>query len=53
MSQPQRKTPKKAAQRATELPDDQAIRKLFPAKVVKKANKEIDHEPTKKKAKGE
>jgi hypothetical protein len=52
MSRTRRKTPKTAAQKATDLPDDEAIRKLFPAKVVKKANKEIGHEPAKKKTKG-
>lgn len=49
MSQPQKKLPKKKAKAATELPDDQAIRKLFPGRVVTKANKEIGHKPAKKK----
>jgi hypothetical protein len=48
MSQPQKKTPKDKAKAVTELPDDQAIRKLLPGKVVTKANKEIGHKPTKK-----
>lgn len=48
MTQPQKKTPKPAAKKAIELPDDKAIRKLFPKEVVRKANQEIDHKPTKK-----
>lgn len=48
MSQPQKKTPTERAKKAASLPDDEAIRKLFPAKVVKKANQEIDHKPVKK-----
>lgn len=38
---------RKAGKDATELPDDKAIRKLFPRKVVDKVNKEIDHKPRK------
>jgi hypothetical protein len=45
MSQPQKKLPKTAAKKAVDLPDDEAIRKLFPKKVVDVANKEIDHKP--------
>jgi len=52
MSRPS-KSPKKKkktkrqreAEEAVELPDDQAIRKLFPKKVVDYLNKEIDHKP--------
>ena len=36
---------KKAAEEATKLPDDEAIRKLFPKAVVNKVNKAIDHKP--------
>jgi hypothetical protein len=50
---PSKKTPKSAAKRATELPDDEAIRKLFPAKVVKTANEQIGHVPVKKKPQGQ
>lgn len=45
MSQPQKKLPKTAAKKAVELPDDQAIRKLFPKSVVDQTNKAIDHKP--------
>lgn len=52
MSEPSKKSSKKAndrkrkqGEKATELPDDQAIRKLFPKKVVDKVNKDIEHEP--------
>lgn len=48
MPQPQNKSPKK---KLAELPDEEAIRKLFPAKVVKKVDREIDHQPAKKPAK--
>ena len=51
MSQPRKKVPKKKAKEATELPDDEAIRKLFPGRVVTKTNKEIGHKPVKKTAK--
>ncbi len=30
---------------AVELPDDEAIRKLFPKKLVEKVNKDVGHEP--------
>lgn len=50
MSEPSKKSPKKAndrkrkqGEKATELPDDQAIRKLFPKKVVDQVNREIEH----------
>ena len=52
MSEPAKKSPKKLndrkrkqGEKATELPDDQAIRKLFPKKVVDEVNKEIEHKP--------
>ena len=30
---------------AVDLPDDEAIRKLFPKKLVEKVNKDVGHEP--------
>ena len=40
-----RKKKIKDGKAATELPDDEAIRKLFPKRVVDKINKDIEHEP--------
>ena len=52
MSVPSKKSSKKkprkkskAAKEAVDLPDDEAIKKLFPASLVRKINKEIEHEP--------
>jgi hypothetical protein len=46
---PQRKARKRRAKRPPiELPDDDAISRLFPKKVVRKVNKEIGHEPAPK-----
>lgn len=43
MSEPLKKTPKKKP--VTELSDNEAIRKLFPKKIVDKVNQEIGYEP--------
>jgi len=48
MSDPSKKPPKPPKAPATELPDDDAILKLFPKRVVSEVNKEIGHTPTKK-----
>lgn len=48
MSEPSRKPPKKKQFKAKadpNLPDDESIRRLFPKNVVKKVNREIEHEP--------
>ena len=49
MSQPSQNSKRdkktKDGEAATDLPDDDAIRKLFPKKVVDEVNKEIEHEP--------
>ena len=46
MSQPS-KSPrkKKLPANITELPDDEAIVKLFPKKLIREINREIGHEP--------
>jgi len=51
MSEPSKK-PSKDRERekwkkVVDLPDDEAIRKLFPKKVVEEINREIDHKPSK------
>jgi len=51
MSRPRKNTKKAKARKRkpvspkaiTELPDDEAIRKLFPKKVIDKIDREIDH----------
>ncbi len=53
MSRPSKHPEKRKAKPATELPDDEAIRKLFPKKAVDEINKDIGHTPkpaTRKKA---
>jgi hypothetical protein len=51
MSEPSKKPPKPRKPRATDLPDDEAIKRLFPSRVVKKVNQDIGHVPAKKPAK--
>ena len=51
MSRPSDKSHKKKAkdgEKATELPDDEAILKLFPKRVVDNVNEEIEHKPAPK-----
>lgn len=45
MSEPSKK-PQKPKRPNPNLPDDQAIRQLFPKRVVEGVNKAIDHTPT-------
>ncbi len=45
MSRPSKHPKKRKAKPATELPDDEAIRKLFPKKAVDEINRNIGHTP--------
>jgi hypothetical protein len=48
MSEPSKTPIKKEKKQTTEMPDDDAIRRLFPKKVVEEVNKEIGHEVKKR-----
>jgi hypothetical protein len=45
MSEPSKKPLRKSPKPDPNLPDDEAIRKLFPKRLVERVNREIEHEP--------